>query len=187
MPEEIDDIEELIKKMQAYNPRIITIDGVGGSGKTTLAHDISQRLGQEKKVTVISLDLFLRSGSGRALFKIGILRNVLKEQLKLNQDDKIIIVEGVFLRQVMEKLRRATNNRVGDQQVYHIYCVIKNPVRGNFDSFYEAKDISSLYEETVPPTPWWIQLFHYHQRFNPCERADIIYIRTQEDLSSNLI
>lgn len=179
MPEEIDDIEELIKKIQAYNPRIITIDGLGRSGKTTLAHDISQRLGQNK-VTVISLDLFLRPCFGRTLFKIGILRNILKEQLKSNQDDKIIIVEGVFLRQVMEKLRRATNNRVGDQQIYHIYCVVKNPVRGNFDDFYEAKDISDLYV-TVPPTPWWIQLFHYHQRFNPCERADIMYVRMKED------
>lgn len=179
MPEEIDDFEELIKKIQAYKPRIVTIDGLDGIGKTTLAHEISRRLGQNE-VTVISLDLFLRPFFGRALFKIGILRNLLREQMKSNQDNKTIIVEGVLLREVMEKLRRATNNRVDDKEVYHIYCKSRSTA-GVYDDFYEAERCEDLIINGYKASTLRCQLLKYHKKFEPCSKADVIYIRVGSD------
>lgn len=173
MPEEIDNFKSLISKIEAYKPQVITIDGLNGVGKTTLADDLKKILGHH--VEVINLDHFLKEDLGIFKLKMNLLRNKFKEILNSSREN-IVIIEGVLMRDVMEKLRSVTNNRVSDSEIYYIYYMKKGHVRGNFDSFYEAKKVSDLVEDILLRK----QLFCYHQRFRPCERADVIYVITEE-------
>lgn len=176
MPEVIDDFEELIKKIQGQNLRIITIDGLDGIGKTTTANKLACYLikNLEVRVEIINLDLFLRRNLNLFRLKIGMLRNILKEILNSSKEN-IVIIEGLLMREVMEKLRRVTTHRVNDNEICHIYCKKKSST-GLYDGFYEKEKCEDLIINGYKPPMLQYQLLKYHKKFEPCSKVCIIYV-----------
>lgn len=181
------DSGQLIDKVRTTNAGLIGIDGIDGSGKTTLSKKLSDELGY----THINLDDYVDRNCGT------FVEHIRYDELlsSIHSTQSPVILEGVCLLAVLEKLQRKADlliyvrritdygswrdedkcDIVGDvdelilkeKETLRTFCEAMARFEGkNFDA--NACDIPPLVEE----------LIRYHHRYAPHRRADIIYDRT---------
>ena len=78
--------------------RIIAIDGVNGSGKTSIARYLAWRLGIR---AILTDDFLLENPNPDFVYRDNDIKNILQTQTKLK---RIIIVEGVMVLQLLKRL-----------------------------------------------------------------------------------
>jgi cytidylate kinase len=183
---ETSDISEIMMRMKTANPRIIGIDGVDGSGKSTLP----ELLSQEMDYIHLNVDDYLEKNRGH--FVKYIKYDAIQSQI--DQAKKPVIIEGVCLLAVFQRLQRnpdmfiyvkrvSNGGRWRDKDDCEVTENIDNFMdqkKENFQKFvmaeasiegrdFNAKDYEfpSLDEEII----------RYHYEFKPHKKADIIYKR----------
>src|SRR5689334_6600329 len=91
--------EELFQALLKSNPKLIGIDGLGASGKTTLAHTIAERLGG---ATIIHTDDFYKPFKERT---VGLVPEIIspdfdwdrmEREVFKKKHDGVVIVVGVY-------------------------------------------------------------------------------------------
>jgi hypothetical protein len=181
------DIGQLVDKVRTANASLIGIDGIDGSGKTTLSKKIADELGYIQ----IKLDDYVDRNCGT------FVEHIRYDELRssIHSTHAPIIIEGVCLLAVLEKLQRKADlfiyvRRISDygswrdedkcdiigdvdelilkeKETHRMFCEAEARIEGkNFDS--NACDIPPLIEEII----------RYHHGYAPHMRADIIYDRT---------
>ncbi len=165
---------------------VIGIDGIDGSGKTTLANEIGTAL----KLPVLSIDDFLNKQKGSYLehLKYSDLSSA------INSSSAPIIIEGVCLLHVAEDVGLNVTDLIYIKQVndWNFWideetCDPKKPVEELIERLGEdADEISTSIEGLVPSTadtgskgltPFRKQIIRYHARFRPARKADYIFLK----------
>ena len=183
---ETSDISKIVTRMKTANLRIVGIDGVDGSGKSTLAEVLSQEL----DYIHLNVDDYLEENRGH------FVKCVKYEavQSQVDQAKKPVIIEGVCLLAVFQRLQRKPDmfiyvKRVSDDDRWRDKddCDVTENIdkfmekkKGDLQKFlwaeasiegrdFNAKDheFPSLDEEII----------RYHHKFKPHKKADIIYKR----------
>jgi hypothetical protein len=157
---------QLVDKVRTANAGLIGIDGIDGSGKTTLSKKLSDELGY----THINLDDYVDRNCGT------FVEHIRYDELlsSIHSTQSPVILEGVCLLAVLEKLQRKADLLIYVRRItdYGSWREEDNcDIVGDVDELIldaNACDIPPLVEE----------LIRYHHRYAPHRRADIIYDRT---------
>lgn len=171
--------------LRAAQPRLVGIDGMDGSGKSSLASLLSKQLGWLH----INLDDYLEKNMGRYVECVHYdeVRNILKKA------EESIIIEGVCLLAVLERLERSLDLLIYVKRVAHYgrwYDEEDCAVSEDIDEFVKRKkeelqkfaEMESHIEGKEPPGEVTFpglaeEIIRYHYKHRPQERADIIYNR----------
>lgn len=182
---ETSSVSEILKELKKKFSLII-IDGVDGSGKSTIAREISQRLGYSH----IELDKYLEKN--RKAYVKYIKYNLLKD--KIEGFNNPIIIEGVCVLAVLKKLKIEHDfliyvkrmSKYGYWRDGNLYDVkedvnghISNQIKDycNFSkalALIEKKELDSI-DCSIPKLRE--EIIRYHFEFRPHEIADIIFNR----------
>lgn len=181
------DINEIIETIKKRPIRIVAIDGMDGSGKTTFSKKLRRRL----KCIRISLDSYLKKNAGSYLDFI----NYSNLQRDLSINSNLILIEGTCCLAVLARLhvlhdlliyvkRYSPDGYWRDEDECDIQGDIDDFVdqeKGKLLRFCEA-DAALENKEFDPSThqfpPFREELFRYHYKFRPHQVADIIFRRT---------
>lgn len=172
-----DNRDELFSELKKRRPHIVGIDGEDGAGKTTtIAPLIQELLGG----TVLSLDNYLEKDCGGY---IGHLHydTLGQDLLDLVKKPELIIIEGVMLLDVLEKME--VNQ---DYLVYACSNMWLDDWTGEYGNHYERKTLEEIItheESTVKLINAGYQMkgmrkeiYAYTYNQKPFSKADTIWI-----------
>jgi len=159
-----------IKKHISKYPCIISIDGVDGVGKSTLACRIKKELG----FSHLEIDTYVQKRQGGYIDHIGYeqLSVTIKHAIAENHD---IIIEGICVQQVLSQLNINSNVRV--------YIRVKDSYGFWMDQmrfFPPEKTADEMIAERKRkgfPFGHVEDIIRYHYTFKPYEKADYILER----------
>jgi uridine kinase len=159
-----------IENLSLESPAIVSIDGVDGVGKTTLACKIAE----EMSLPYIEIDTFVQEQQGGYIDHIDYdrLSEVIKQAKITNQ---VIILEGVCVQQVLKKL--------GLNSYAKIYVKVINNYPFWMDRIRLFPPDKSADEMIAERKAKGFSLGHvediirYHYTFKPHENADYIFER----------
>ena len=182
--EDKSDPSEILEILKKNNYRLIAIDGVDGSGKSSLSKNISEELGY----CHINLDNYLEKNRGNFVkyIKYEVLQN------KIQSIKKTIIIEGVCVLAVLNKL--------GMRPDYLIYIKRMSEfdfwkdedlcdVEDDIDTFIENENLelqkfsdimTNIEGEEFNPESSKIpklreEIIRYHYEFKPHKNANLVY------------
>ena len=161
----VDDLVALATQL-ANMRGLIAIDGVHGVGKSTLARALAQRLGCE----AIAADDFLQRNRG--LYVDAILIDDLRGRLNATLASvSAVILEGVCARAVVERLGLTAT----------AFVYVKRLTPAGVPSDWQILDA----ENGEVAEPFYFsdldrEILHYHARYRPSTRADILFLRTEQ-------
>lgn len=177
---------EIISLINTKGNFIISIDGVDGTGKSTLAKSISDAIDGLH----INLDKCIDRNQGRYVDNLRF-----DEVLKLynNSDKKVIIFDGVCLMKILEILDINPNLKIYvrlvkkdgfwykghtdfnyTRNVDEIINEHRNSTRKMKEFFGEEIDEEALKFEELPD-----EIIRYHHEYKPNETCDYIYERVE--------
>ncbi len=180
------DSGELVDKVRLANVNLIGIDGIDGSGKTTLSIKIAEELGY----THIKLDDYVSENCGT------FIEHIRYDELRslVHNTHELIILEGVCLLAVLDRLQRKADlliyvRRISDYGLWYdeYFCDIRGDVdelilkeKESLRKFCEAE--AHMKGKTFDPNtcnfpPLKEEIIRYHYNFTPHRRANIIYDR----------
>jgi cytidylate kinase len=169
-PTVVENIEALIQQIEKRRPRIITVDGRDGSGKSYLGVRLQKQFGG----TLIREDDYREASlAGHFVPKfidlIGDIRG--------KKPDEPIIYESCFMQAILPN--------IGVQSDLSIYIKSMSPM-GQWSDEDELACLESEAEavtqaKAMGANSFRIQMIEYHYRYKPYERADIIYQRTPQN------
>lgn len=145
---------------------VVAIEGHSTSGKTTLSKALSERL----NAVPLSTDAYARPGSTAG----GYVERMEHERLGADVDRMVangalVLIEGIALRDTLRKV----------STVPYVFIYVKRITPAGLWA-----DDPENYLKAGRPASWlsWTdrQSVEYHLRESPHERADMVYIRTEE-------
>lgn len=163
----ISNIDELFEALRfdAKHPKIVSIDGNMGAGKSTLAREIVDRLGFE----IFDLDSYL---SGKVTVGKGYVETICLDPLLRDIQEALskgcdILVEGVCVLNVLEM--------IGFSPSVKIYV---DEVDFASNSNFALQRSSTEILEDIPENAFLsCEIQRYHKQVKPCEIADIVFER----------
>jgi len=181
---EITEIEEIIRKNTVG---IIAIDGMDGSGKTTLSKKLQRKL----KCRRINLDKYLKRNSGNYVEFINYSK--LLKDIYINPS--LLLIEGTCCLAVLSRIS-VTHDLLIYVKRYSKYgywrdedeCDVQDDIdifvnqeKEKFLKFCKAE--ATLENREFNPSahqfpPFQEELFRYHHKYKPHQVADIIFRRT---------
>jgi hypothetical protein len=183
LPSIVESPDDLFHHISQRKPKIITIDGRDGTGKTYLSKQIHKKFGgtllSEKNYRIASLD---------ELFEYDRIK-ILKDLAK-GLDTQPVIFESCFMLLILKTL--------GLKPDLKIYIKTLSASTGRWtdeDELDEEPDKKSAIQKEVDfgkrigisPSNFRLQMIAYHYDFKPQENSDIVYLRTEvyDSLDSN--
>ena len=175
--ERIDNLEILCQRLKTNLFGIIGIDGFKGVGKTTLAKALEKRL----KVPRINIDRFVSRNPGKKYLDFIDYNELAQEINKHKKNSNNIIVEGVMLLAILERINSRLN--------VHIYVEPGKFTADNIKRDYEKmtnlsiKKLEAYYDQEKKEFNYLpnlnfnleLELASYHKKFNPIQKADIVF------------
>lgn len=183
---ETSDIKSIAEKILMQATRIVAIDGMDGSGKTTLSKKFQRRL----KCNRINLDNYLKKNSGNYVDFI----NYQRLQQKISDSSKLLLIEGTCCLAVLERIH-VVHDLLIYVKSYSDYGRWRDEdecdVKGDIDEFVEQEKESllrfcdaeaNIENKDFDPSshkfpPFREELFRYHHKFRPHQAADIVFRR----------
>jgi len=162
--------QEVIDAIREMGAVRIGIDGKDGTGKSTLAQEISAALG----LHCISLDTFLEKGKDRYVEYIDYPK--LKATLENHEG---YVVEGVCLRQVLQRIQLVPEANIYIKRMRHDYWLnedtldINEPVESVVAR--ELQDANMFSSSPIANLPLAEEVIRYHDEFRPHNHADVTY------------
>lgn len=162
-----------IKNLFLKSPGIVSIDGIDGVGKSTLACKIAEEL----SLPCIEIDTFVQKQQGGYIDHINYDR--LSESIKQAMiADHVIILEGICIQQVLKRLSLNSNTKV----YVKVIRVIGNhglwmdqiqffPPDKSADEMIAERKVKRYSLGHVG------DIIRYHYTFKPHENADYIFER----------
>lgn len=159
-----------IENLSLKSPGIVSIDGVDGVGKSTLARKIVEEL----TLSYVEIDTFVKEQQGGYIDHIDYDRLIesIKQAMITNQ---VLILEGICVQQVLKKL--------GLNPYVKIYVKVINNYGFWMDRIRFFPPDKSADEMIAERKAKQFSLGHvediirYHYTFNPHESADYIFER----------
>ncbi|HAS55318.1 MAG: hypothetical protein A2X56_11325 [Nitrospirae bacterium GWC2_57_13] len=182
---ETSETSEVLTVLRREGPRWVGIDGVDGSGKSSLAALLSRELGWPH----INLDDYVEQNMGQFVEHLHYddVRDI------LNKANEPIIIEGVCLLAVLERLEQRLDLLIYVKKVASYgmwYDEDDCAVSGDIDDFMNEKreklqkfvEMEALMNSEEPQTDVEFpklaeEIIRYHYKYRPHEKADIVYIR----------
>lgn len=159
-----------IKNLSSKSPRIISIDGVDGVGKSTLACKFSEEL----SLPHVDIDTFVQEQQGGYIDHLDYdrLSESIRQAIIANQ---VIILEGICVQQVLKKLSLDSDTKV------YVKAIENNGFwMDQIRFFHPDKSANEIIAERKAKR---FSLGHvediirYHYTFKPHENADYIFER----------
>jgi len=182
---ETSDISEILTKLKTSGFRVVGIDGIDGTGKSTLAASLTEELG----CSHINLDDHIDKNQGKYVNHI----HYTVVQEIINGAVLPIIIEGVCLLAITERLQLNLDTLIyikrissygswrdeDDCEVTEDIDEFMNRKREDLNKFVhaaayiEGKDIpnDTIFPELAE------EIIRYHYAYRPHKRADIVYNR----------
>ncbi len=175
VPKSITDLEELKDYLSKKTPRIITIDGRDGSGKTHLSRQLHEALGG----TLLSEDKY-RSASLNGLFEFDRLKLI--QDIAEGLDVQPIILESCFMLIILKKLGLKP-----DISVYIKALSATTNEWNDEDELAEVETRDLAIKKVIDfgksigiaPSNFRLQMISYHYDFLPQDNSDVVYLRTE--------
>ncbi|MCF8088994.1 MAG: hypothetical protein K9K63_13095 [Desulfotignum sp.] len=162
-----------IKNLSLKSPGIVSIDGIDGVGKSTLACKISEDLSLPR----IEIDTFIQEQQGGYIEHIDYYR--LNEKIKQTIiAGHVIILEGICIQQVLKRLSLNSNTK--------IYVKVINVIGNHYlwmdqmQFFPPGKSADEMIAERMAKRyslGHVEDIIRYHYTFKPHENADYIFER----------
>lgn len=174
---EFSDIDDLVSHVRGTGYRRVGIDGVNGVGKSTLAKELSKRLG----CRLLSLDEFLEKNQG------GFVEHLKYSELSAEiRSLKSFVIEGVCLLEVLHRLKSEIELLVYIKKQQHGLwadereCEIEGDVEEFIGKERElVKQLSRLEgsSEETETLGLGEEIIRYHARHRPHNKANAIFWR----------
>jgi len=174
-------IAELVRVIRdrARSNDVISLDGISGSGKSTVAIFLEQELGAK----LVRIDYFLKGREeGRKGYKEHINFKKLEEDIrKLMSDHKIIFVEGVMILEIFEKIniKPCLDIYVKPKKNSPRFSFLQNILSKSSDQIFFRLDAPRM---KGPQANVLLdkQLIEYHKNYKPVDKADFVYENCDE-------
>lgn len=155
----------------------IGVDGVDGSGKSTIARKLAESLG----VPYINLDDHLTRNNGNYLDSLRY-----RDIVQVLAGFQSFVIDGICLLNVLEKLNLKLDCLVYVKRIRHGYWANESEceVLGDVEDFLtREREMVQLLEGTAtPPDTLGLaeEVIRYHAIYKPHNKADVIYTREDE-------
>ena len=164
-----DDENDLLASLTTINPspRLVTVDGYTGAGKTHLASKIASSLSFRH----LDFDSFLVKKQGEFLAFFEFKRFA----MSFNSTHQSTVLSGILMLDVLQKL--------GLHQELSVY--VKSMSQGglwnddyeNFDQISQIEQIANAVGQTVDDVKLDLEVSRYHYNRRPDKHANIVYNR----------
>jgi hypothetical protein len=179
---------DIAKEIKRKNAIVVAIDGVDGSGKSTVARELSEMLG----IIHIDLDDYLEKNQG------GYVNFLDYESLKNNikQTNAPIVIEGVCILAILNNLEIRHDLLVYIKRMFEFgyWKDDRFDINEDIETFIEKANVdfrefskldAQLGGDKYDPNNCSIpklteEIFRYHHKFRPHEIANIIYERKKQ-------
>lgn len=158
-----------VKAFCLNNACIISLDGVDGVGKSTLAHKIAKEIGLKH----FNLDKFLTKKCDMYIKYIDYEQ--LKKKIILEiQSNKTVVVEGICVKQILKAINLDPDLsiyiKILDRYGFWIHQILFPPDKS-------ADEVINYRKDKGLPLGYKEDIIRYHYTFKPHKCADYIFVR----------
>lgn len=162
----VESLDQLIKHIKERKPRVITVDGRDGSGKSYLAAQLHAQL---RGSLIKEEDYREASLAGHFVPKFGdLIRDI-----RGKKPDEPIIYESCFMQGILPNIGVQSDLSIYIKSISSMGLWSDEDELAYLDSGVEAV----AQAKAMGGGPFRLQMIEYHYRFKPHENADILYHR----------
>ena len=184
-------VDFISKAAQTNNIKIISVDGIDGCGKTTLAKELVNNL----DLTHINLDEYLIKNKGTYVnyIKYKILKQDISKKLANN---KVIIIDGICILKVLESIKIKSDFKIYvkklrwgthwlEGQIIDYSKNVDEVLKTEEETLRKFCEINAKIEgkkpgKFVPQESIFQEIVRYHFEYRPNLNADVIFERTDD-------